>query len=166
MPDPCVLGTKTFLMAVDIYRANGGKVTCSPNQSCEGETPDSVILKNYEGHPVAEVVLSTKVVRSPSVQTHSPVHGDQGQPVPAKSVAGPFCSFVAVLTLVGGVLAAISSYDPVVRSFGLGAAASSGPLFALGSIASSTRHSAISAQRMAQLMAEQENRRRAAKPDA
>ena len=56
------MNPKKFLMAVDIYKSNGGKLTCSPNQSCEGDTSDSVILKDFHGHVVAEVVLPTKTV--------------------------------------------------------------------------------------------------------
>ena len=85
-------------------------------------------------------------------------------------MAGAFCNVVAVLTLVGGlgsVLAAMDSYDPDPAgiAFGLGAAASSAPLFAIGSIAKSTRCSAMIAQQMAELMAKQEERRQATTPD-
>jgi len=151
-------------MAVDIYTSNGGKVTCSPNQSCEGETPDRVILKDEFGSPVAEVVLSTEEVRE-SPQS-------QSQPWMAQSMAGAFCNVVAVLTLVGGLssaLAAMNRYydpDPAGIFFGLGAAASSAPIFAIGSIANSSKRSAMSAKQMAELMAKQEKRRRTATPDA
>ena len=148
-------------MAVDIYRANGGKSACSPNQSCEGETFGTVILKDFDGHPVAEVLLPEKsLLSSSSGSTPSHVHGDQ------ISLAGNFCHAVAVLTLIGGLgstLAAMDSYDPDYAgiSFGLGAAASSAPIFAIGSIANSTRRSA----EIIEWMAEQESQRRAATPD-
>ena len=163
------MNPKKFLMAVDSYKSNGGKLTCSCNQSCEGDTSDSVILKDFHGHLVAEVVLPTKTVKLPTktvklaAKTVKLASSDG-------SMAGAFCNVVAVLTLVGGVgsaLAAMDSYDPDVAGifFRLGAAASSAPIFAIGSIANSTRRSAISDQRMAQLMVEQENRRRAPTSD-
>lgn len=52
-------------------------------------------------------------------------------------------------------------YDDAGIYFGLGATASSAPVFAIGSIAKSTRRSA----KIIEWMAEQENRRRAATPD-
>ncbi|KKZ14381.1 MAG: hypothetical protein TH68_05120 [Candidatus Synechococcus spongiarum 142] len=143
-------------MAVDSYKSNGGKLTCSPNQSCEGDTSDSVILKDFHGHLVAEIVLPTKTVKL-ATKTVKLAAKTVKLASSDGSMAGAFCNVVAVLTLVGGVgsaLAAMDSYDPDVAG-----------IFAIGSIANSTRRSAISAQRMAQLMIEQENRRRAATPD-
>lgn len=72
------------------------------------------------------------------------------------SRAGVFCNLAAVLTLFGGLgstLVAMSSYDPNPAGivFGLGAAASSAPIFAIGSIANSTKRSAMSAQQMVEL---------------
>jgi len=66
------------------------------------------------------------------------------------------------------VLVAMDTYDPDPAgiAFGFGAAASSAPIFAIGSIANSTRRSALIAQQMAELMAQQEERRHAATPDA
>ena len=171
-------------MARNIYKSNGGEITCSPNQSCEGETPDLVILKDSDGHPVAEVVLSAEETRDPKPgmaqapqdQPNGHVHGDSGLgsgliTSSDGSMAGAFCNIVAVLTLVGGlgsVLVAMDTYDPDPAgiAFGFGAAASSAPIFAIGSIANSTRRSALIAQQMAELMAQQEERRHAATPDA
>ena len=148
-------------MAVDIYRANGGKSACSPNQSCEGETLGTVILKDFDGHPVAEV----------SLPETSHVHGDQtsGLASSSGSLAGNFCQAVAVFTLIGGLGSALAAmhdygypdYDDAGIYLGLGAAASSAPIFAIGSIANSTRRSA----KIIEWMAEQENRRRAATLD-
>jgi len=165
-------------MAVDIYTSNGGKVTCSPNQSCEGETPDRVILKDFEGSPVAEVSLSATQVRAVMAKgslgsTHSHIHGDRASGLASfdGSMAGAFCNVVAVLTLVGGLGSALggaNSYDPNPAgiAFGLGAAASSAPIFAIGSIANSSKRSAGCAKQMAELMAKQEEQRRTATPDA
>ncbi len=55
----------------------------------------------------------------------------------------------------------VHSPDEAGIAFGLGVAASSAPIFAIGSIAKSTRRSA----EIIEWMAEQENRRRAATPD-
>ena len=169
LSDLC-MNPKVFLMAVDIYRANGGKSACSPNQSCEGETPGTVILKDFDGHPVTGISLPEKSLLSiSSGSTPSHGHGDQisGMVSSSKSLAGNFCHAVAVFTLIGGLgsaLAAMDDYDPDYAGiyFGLGAAASSAPIFAIGSIANSTRRSA----KIIEWMAEQENRRRAATPDA
>ena len=162
LPDPC-MDARKYRMAVDLYTSNGGKVTCSPNLSCEGETPDLVILKDHAGRLVAEVALHTGKVRDLDLQPWMAWM--------APSMAGAFCNVVAVLTLVGGlgsVLGSMNSYDPDPAgiAFGLGAAASSAPMFAIGSIANSTRRSAMNAGYMAELMAQQEERRRAAMPDA
>lgn len=162
------MNAEKFRMAVSVYKSNGGKVVCSPNQSCEGETPGTVILKDFDGHPVTGISLPEKSLLSiSSGSTPSHVHGDQisGLASSSGSLAGNFCHAVAVLTLIGGLgsaLATMDSYDPDSGIyFGLAAAASSAPIFAIGSIAKSTRRSA----EIIEWMAEQENRRRAATPD-
>lgn len=164
------MNAEKFRMAVSVYKSNEGKVVCSPNQSCEGETPGTVILKDFDGHPVTGISLPEKSLLSiSSGSTPSHVHGDQISEMvsSSKSLAGDFCHVVAVLTLIGGLgsalAAAMDSYDPDPAGiyFGFGAAASSAPIFAIGSIAKSTRRSA----EIIEWMAEQENQRRAATPD-
>ncbi len=163
------MNAEKFRMAVSVYKSNGGKVVCSPNQSCEGETPGTVILKDFDGHPVTEISLPEKSLLSiSSGSTPSHVHGDQisGMVSSSKSLAGDFSHVVAVLTLIGGLgsaLAAMDSYDPDYAGIylGLGAAASSAPIFAIGSIAKSTRRSA----EIIEWMAQQENQRRTVTPD-
>ena len=160
-------------------KATGGEVTCSPNQSCEGETPNIVILKDFDGRLVAEISLSTSDLRDLAMATgssgsaHSHGHGDRASGLASSSerLAGDFCNVVAVLTLIGGLgsaLGAMDPYDPDPAgvALGLGAAASSAPIFAIGSIAKSSRRSALVAEQMAELMAKQEERRRATTPDA
>ncbi len=138
------MDAKTFLMAVDIYRANGGKSGCSPNQSCEGETPDVVILKDFDGHPVAEVKLSTSSRKELASSSGSKSGGqhpladsrdDLGAAYPSKS--GWFCYVVASLTVVGGFVVAQGN-----TPLGLGLAGSSAPIFAVGSVAHNVKRMA------------------------
>ena len=180
---------QTFLKAVELYKSKGGNTTCSPNQSCEGETPDVVILKDFDGLPIAKVsLLSGEVerqLRVPRGPLENPVVGNPvvtSQPELINSIdemAGAFCHAVAAMTLVGGLVGALivasnpsgESYfgdrsldegDVLAISVFLGAAASSAPIFAIGSIANSTKRSAMIAQQMQ--MAEQEGQQRPAKP--
>lgn len=71
LADPC-LNINTFLRALDIYNSKGGKSQCSSRESCEGETPDLVILKDFDGHPVAEVSLSTNEVMHLAMASRAP----------------------------------------------------------------------------------------------
>ena len=142
-----------------------------------------MILKDFDGHPVAQVSLSSNEVMhlamaskaprkiapsspekslpsSSSGSTPSHVHGDLTSKLvnSSGSKAGAFCHVVAALILFGGLVGALFSGN-VIMSFGV--AASSAPIFAIGSIANSTKRSA----KILKWMAEQENRRRAATPD-
>ncbi len=135
------MGSNTFLMAMDIYRAKGGKLTCSPNQSCEGETPDVVILKDFDGHLVAEVQLKDAVVKYSVEDLVEDSFDDKlSRPDSSLSKSGLFCYAVGFFTLVGGLSFAFLSFAfsdayKGLRPLGLGIAGSSAPIFALGSVA-------------------------------
>ena len=122
----------------------------------------------------SDLPLSIKTFRAwilSQAETSSDSLGDRipGLASSSGSLAGNFCHAVAVFTLIGGLGSALAAmhdygypdYDDAGIYFGLGAAASSAPIFAIGSIAKSTRRSA----KIIEWVAEQENRRRTATPD-
>ena len=135
--------TRKFLAAVRTYRSRGGQFTCSPNQSCEGKNPNDVILKDFDGNVVAEVILSPDQMRALDQAQEREQEGYSSD----WSLAGMSCYLVGSLSLIGGLLGASQSLVY------LGFAASTAPIFAIGSIANNTKRSALILQQMAELNA-------------